>query len=896
MTSFERYRPVLSETVVRDRAAAFAQQASADAPILLLRSVPEWSGPASYQHDRGTVRVVKGLSPLAVLDALEARAKDEFLLVLTDRTEQELGSAITLRSHRQGIETIDEWSLVPGLFGAVESPSQLRAIGGKWFPTLALERAPAKGWPRVPVGVLTAEFALSAVLASTIGRTPGELLDAALLIEQLDKPAARQSWNSLDHDVQKSLAFAAGVHVSPIAPLILHAVGTGTPVSVVAIGLALEVLFPATGTIPSAEQIAARTRAEKYVGGNLAHPTVREFADTAIAVLLRLDAEDDSTVPHYLAQAEALLADLGWSDGALQSPILPAGLTHRVREAASFAAVSTEHAPASGEQLSRMEDALTAVTKHQLVHRHSSDVLAIQMAVRLARWRTVTPVALPSSFSAAIDRYASEWSWVDRSAAALWNGSTDPETAASYSQILAAVRGERAATEEKLSALITGADIDEESVFGIERALTRVIAPLAKQQPILVIVLDGMSVSVASEIAQEMPGLGWLEMVPAAVGKRVSMVATLPSITNFSRASFFSGRLVTGGQDVEKAGFTAALAGRIFHKDDLRSEGGTALPTALTTLVADKSQRVVAVVLNTIDDALAKHDPGGTRWNLQSVTYLRPLLAQAAEAGRDVVFTSDHGHVIERSSELRPFAGAGARWRSPESGPLTAGEIRVSGPRVLAPGATAVLLHAEDVRYTPKAAGYHGGASLAELTVPLQVYRRVEFEAPTGWADAVPAAPLWWNDRVPPGASLPSTAAVRAVKPSKKAPVTDPFQLSFDMPSIPEASGGATSLAARLLASEVFQSQRVRAGRGALDDEVVRALIETLEGGANRAHRDTLATAAGIPAVRFGATFAALRRLLNVEAYDVVRIDADGVTIHLDATLLREQFRLGKSA
>ena len=57
-----------------------------------------------------------------------------------------------------------------------------------------------------------------------------------------------------------------------------------------------------------------------------------------------------------------------------------------------------------------------------------------------------------------------------------------------------------------------------------------------------------------------------------------------------------------------------------------------------------------------------------------------------------------------------------------------------------------------------------------------------------------------------------------------------------------------------------------------------------------RIHRDTLATAAGIPAIRLPGTLAALRRQLNVEGYDVLSIDVDDVTVILDITLLRQQF------
>jgi len=45
--------------------------------------------------------------------------------------------------------------------------------------------------------------------------------------------------------------------------------------------------------------------------------------------------------------------------------------------------------------------------------------------------------------------------------------------------------------------------------------------------------------------------------------------------------------------------------------------------------------------------------------------------------------------------------------------------------------------------------------------------------------------------------------------------------------------------------------------------------------------------------MRFDSTMVTLRRVLNVEAYDVVSSDPDGVTIHLDVPLLTQQFGVG---
>ena len=56
-----------------------------------------------------------------------------------------------------------------------------------------------------------------------------------------------------------------------------------------------------------------------------------------------------------------------------------------------------------------------------------------------------------------------------------------------------------------------------------------------------------------------------------------------------------------------------------------------------------------------------------------------------------------------------------ARWRTGEPND---GEIALSGPRVLLGDGRVVVPWREEIRYTRRRAGYHGGASLAEMAVP----------------------------------------------------------------------------------------------------------------------------------------------------------------------------------
>ena len=93
---------------------------------------------------------------------------------------------------------------------------------------------------------------------------------------------------------------------------------------------------------------------------------------------------------------------------------------------------------------------------------------------------------------------------------------------------------------------------------------------------------------------------------------------------------------------------------------------------------------LVACVLNTIDDALDRSDPGGTEWNADSIKHLLPLLDRARHAGRVVVLTADHGHVIERrQGTQRTYAAiSSGRSRAAEE-PAGDGEVLVTGRRVL---------------------------------------------------------------------------------------------------------------------------------------------------------------------------------------------------------------------
>src|SRR5699024_1271152 len=119
---------------------------------------------------------------------------------------------------------------------------------------------------------------------------------------------------------------------------------------------------------------------------------------------------------------------------------------------------------------------------------------------------------------------------------------------------------------------------------------------------------------------------------------------------------------------------------------------GFAVADDVARAIGDTNQPLVTCILNTIDDALDRSDPGGITWTADAVKHLRPLLDQALLAGRTVILTADHGHVIERREgrQVSHPDVSSARSRSAEA-PAGAGEVLISGPRVLRHDGEAVL-------------------------------------------------------------------------------------------------------------------------------------------------------------------------------------------------------------
>jgi hypothetical protein len=431
----------------------------------------------------------------------------------------------------------------------------------------------------------------------------------------------------------------------------------------------------------------------------------------------------------------------------------------------------------------------------------------------------------------------------------------------------------------------------------IEQTLDQLVAPIAAKVPALLLVMDGMSMAVFRELIGDLTERGkWLEAVPEHVAVPNSLMATVPSVTEISRRALFRGELKPEATPGEQKAFDsgdrlhAAVGGtvkpRLFLKSDLQEGSEAGLSEELKDTLRSKRCRLVAVVLNAIDDHLSGSDQVTPRWDLDYIRHLRELLQLAAEAGRVIVLTSDHGHVLERKTTLKSGMGLGGDRYRLDGGPVAEGEITVQGQRVRDALGESVVTAAwsRDLRYASKKRGYHGGVSPQELVVPVAVLRHLKNEVP-GWTDVTPAPfrPEWW--------SLAETAVINVVAApvrsgSKRAPEPDLF-------SGQPVSGGAKGWIDELLEGGIYAEASKRGVRGVPPVAEVRRFLELLNDRNGTAPRETMAEGLKLPLVRLDGFVHNMARVFNVDGYEAVAVE--GGSVILNVSVLKKQFGITDS-
>ncbi|CAO5258129.1 BREX-2 system phosphatase PglZ [Frankia sp. AgKG'84/4] len=850
-------------------------------------------------------------------------------------------------------------------------------------------------------------------------------LDIATMLRWTTVPAATEAFRRLGDHERAGLTAYLGERTGRAGRTLLALVTAGNGDRALALGLVCDCLWPGpdpnTSARPAGVDAAAveraKVRVERYFGdARLDETAMRAFADASREVVATalaptrpgtsrlgltpgatsLTLHPDDEIPALLDTAERLLDELDGQAAGAASDLLRTGFHHRLLFVATTIRdflVSAESGVDRALLATAAHDVVTAVGSlraHLLASIDRAEVERAAMAARVVGWLATQPTGSlradppappgaarasrnrsggPMTLPAALDAHLDDSAWADVALSHLASGELAPAVGTVYGDLFRVAARRRRALDAGFARLLADWTVGVPGPGApllVEEILDRVVAPVVTARGgrrALLVVLDGLSAAVATQLAAELRRDRWQEYDPLGAARadqaageptgsdrRRAAVAALPTITATSRTSLLAGRLTSGDKATEKAAFEqhprwGRHRARLFHDAELAGVPGAPLDQDLTQALASETP-LVAVVINTVDDTLHKGRPRDDGWSLADFGRLRAVLAYARNADRIVIVTSDHGHVIDHgATELAATDAVSARHRVPAASDATAGdgEVELVGPRVLAPGGRIVALWDPTLHYLGRKGGYHGGASPAEVTVPVLAFLPFRLSAtsasrdlPPGWRALPDQRPRWWSlqgpdvmsrlggDTVRVGARAAGSGVAAAVaetahlprrrrRPTEEQSGPALFDLPQQTASAAEAGAGPAApvdssgplassaaagrddavdlLVAGLMASELLRSQLKGLARPLSVDKVEAAVRALLAANGTLATLVVAERAGEIP--RRASGFAVnLRRLFNIDNYAVLDELDDGHTLRLNVDLLRQQFGL----
>lgn len=887
----------LSVASLQKRVAAMRRKAPHARPWFGIRSREPWAGPDEIVIDGNACRVVQVDSPLAARSAILDAGEGRWLVLVTQLEQVHLGAEFVAKLALRRLESIHPWTAVKDALQV--STLDPRLADMSWMAEALLEVNSDRLKP-LAAGVLDLDSAW-AVLVEDLA-IPGARPDTTGLIEWSAKASDVARWRAWPPEQRLAFKVWCAELGGAATGRVFEAIENGNAADLVPIGLVLDALWRAMHQRDEKADAAA-VRAEKFFSGSkpLDRVEMRELGSAAIEVLRRERSDGIGSSETIKSRAEELLrVALLCPELAEYSDWLTAGFEQRLE---SFGNTLLRYLDAAKPD---REDELRRALKVLGAHRATGGdvgcdtrVLRAEMSCRLARWLAAREETTPATLEALATRYRDDGAWVDRARHFLLDGEAQGTAASAYRKLLARVLDAREIDTRAFAqslAEITARGMSRQGLVGIEDLLDRVVAPLAKEQRAVLLVMDGMSVAIAQQVAESIESTGsWRRHAPAGEQGWPVVLSALPSVTEASRCSLLCGSLSSGEQTEEVAGFERKAAAHgwrrkatktqlLFHKADLTPGLVPDLDSSIEQAL-DSDARVIAVVVNAVDDLLSKGSQIRADWSLKGVPVLERLVHHARESGRVIVLTSDHGHVVESGSSEPRKMREHERWRE-DDGTLHSDEVRVEGARVVLPksGGPCVLPASELVRYAPKRGGYHGGATPQEVVVPLAVLVPAGVDV-AGWAVETVDPPGWWR-----------LDSVEAPKPATRIAKPDAAQRKPDLFTAVEAKPREGEWIDQLLASPTYVAQLKFAGRTPPRDDDMRSLIQTLD-----SNRGTLTFAAlgaklAVSAVQLNGRLTVARRVLNVDGYDVLDVADGGQTVRLNYELLAEQFQIAKVA
>ncbi len=650
-----------------------------------------------------------------------------------------------------------------------------------------------------------------------------------------------------------------------------------------------------------------------------------EAAQTLLEDVLSVADEGDRRL---LEAAQQHAFNGGAAAIATVSDWLPAG--HIEREAAVASALNHFVDVSTADTLKSVLGAFEHLAAHRLDRaiRSSEHIEARKMAARVAAWllgRKVRPQLAEhgTPWQPAIElsrRYAEEGGFLDwaRQSLRAMRGAGEPLMVAVRKLGRAVDTVARSDDQRFAKAYVSWVEAGKPSneVLPIEHVTKRVVGEFLKggeHRRLLLILMDGMSYATAvqlldrlrdqrrwSPIAWRTPG--WNGQLPIP-----PVLAAAPTLTEVSRAALFAGvadpRFGDQGTDKDDARWSSNahlrdLVGeeplKVFFRREIHA-GHELLDDVKQAVAGD--HRVVAVVVNAIDEDLKGSLQVRRDYRFNAITPLEALLSAADGAERAVLLVADHGHVA--GDAMRVMGGripvgreGGARWRAlAEGDQLHDGEILLPRTSWKPRGAAgiAALWDSAIANRSPNY-GEHGGLSLAEAVAPA-------FLIGPEWLDRVAGEdvelscrvlpePDWWALKI-------ARAAVRVEPPvAALMPVKKQLEL-IPMDSVQAPTGAPKpvlvepSLVTAMRTSKLFVQQV--AGVAKPDVERVLTWLAVLVDAGGSLTAPEFARLCGVRPHQVGGVVARMG-VLNADGFAIVEHDVAGRRVVLHKARLLSQF------
>jgi hypothetical protein len=885
-------------------------QRDLDAVAVGLHVAQPWKLPKVVEFDFGTAEVVRADTVFQVREALlDAERSKGRIILLTKLRQGDLGNDVVARLARSRLFAIDHWASLCSLFKAKELDP---AICDASLAEALLECAPADGYPPVSAGVLDAGTVWRATCRHVFEMGEREPDLVMLLLWATNKVTSSRYLNASE-ELRVSLRRRLVSNLGDAANSILRFVDSLAAADAVALAVVCQVIF---GDGQDAVLDAAAARMEQYHDhkpiSQLIGRALSRIASDAIA---DLDRSDDQRLAHeHLQRADDLLKQFLCDDHAFRSRLTLLGYEQRLSRFGNQ--ISAALASLNQESIRRCEVLQAEIAAHRRakIGQRTEQLSRTEMALRLLRWLAA---AIPeaTSFFEMANVYRNELAFVDWARESICRGEDVADLTKAYQQLDQAVLARREQFNQNFARSLadwTSIGSTFKDVLGVEEVLSQFVAKIAEaNNRVLLIVLDGMSWAVCHELLADIRNEHWFEATLAeSSAPPAPVIATIPSITTYSRTSLLSGELAKGDQSIEKRNFETNAALKqvcdkryppvLFHKKEMTEGARGIVGDDLSKAILSTNNKIVGVIFNAIDDRLSSAHQVREDWTINRISPLGAVFKLARDSGRVVILASDHGHVWHRPEAKLRSGDCGSRWRS-QTGEVEEGEIAITGSRVREENGsrTVIVPWVETIYYGKQQNGYHGGATPQEMVSPLVILMD-RTSTYTGLFPCEYPKPDWWL--APPVASEvaeePSVNIIKAKKPidlfdlmktEENTPVTLPV---VTRPTPQPAPTVAAEWLDRLFASPGYRDQKVFVRRHAPEDDLVRRCLSALDSSGGIMTPAAFSNVADIPTARLDGLVARIQRLLNVDGYEILTFSRSENRIELNVPKLKRQFDL----